>query len=64
MVKEDNEKLLGVLDEGGDPKLISIETLDENEPVHIEMNVVKEPFEVGVVEHGCDRIAFRRMEKN
>jgi hypothetical protein len=51
ILKEDNQKLTSFLDQGGDPSLISIETLDENEPVHIEMNVVKGPFEVGVVEH-------------
>jgi hypothetical protein len=41
MLKEDNDRIQRFIEEGGDPSEISIETLDDNEPEHIELNLMK-----------------------
>jgi hypothetical protein len=41
MLKADNERIQIFIEEGGDPDEISIETLDDNEPEHIELNLMK-----------------------
>jgi hypothetical protein len=41
MLKEDNDRIQTFIEEGGDLNEISVDTLDDNEPEHIEIHLMK-----------------------